>query len=155
MNSKEKINIYSFDVNDLLTDSININDKFIKEAGTIASLFKKVDFQSLYNEIGELLIRMKAKLEEIINFSNENKNYLTHDLAVYLDFLIKYLSSLFNSISILNRNVGHLYEKSQRTGKFSLWQQFRESRDLNKSIEEYQKIGIKLNQYYKAMYGGN
>ncbi len=144
MNNTEILKKLSFEVNDLLTEYIQLHDKILKEGGTFLSLFKKVDFEKMLNDCYEILKKFELKKEEIFSFKKENGNYLNDIEKKYLDQLISFFDKLLFTVNFLINKQQLLYKKSKKE-KIS-WKEYNNAENqYKKSIDEYLIEGQKLN----------
>lgn len=152
MNSVDKIKSYVFEVNNLLSQYIEIHNKVLKGVGTFQSLFRKVDFQGLYTDIDTLLKDFISKNNEIGELKNNIYNSLAPLQKEFFDCFFEYFQALLKTVSLLFKKVELLYNRSQNKDTLS-WGDFsRVSKEYEESINSYLKLGMVLNKLYKEMY---
>lgn len=152
MNNLDKLKSYIFEVNNLLTQYIEAHNKVSKNAGTFRSLFRKVDFQKIYNDIDTLLKDFVFEDTKIGESKKEIYDSLTLLQKEFFDSFYTYFVALLNTVNLLFRKVGLLYIRSQNKDTLS-WGDFsRISREYEESINNYLKFGKILNKLYKGIY---
>ncbi len=152
MDFLDKLKSCIFEVNNLLSQYIEIHNKVLKSAGTFQSLFKKVDFQELHNDMGILLKDFASKDIEIGELRNEIYNSLTPPQKELFDCFSGYSGALLKTVNLLFKKVELLYNRSKNEGTLG-WGYFsRISREYNESINDYLEFGKILNRAYKEIY---
>jgi hypothetical protein len=152
MDNLDKLKFCILEVNDLLSQYIEIHNKVLKSAGTFRSLFRKVDFQELRNDIGMLLKDFISKDTEIGELRSDIYNSLTPLQKEFFDCFSGYSEALLKTVNLLFKQVELLYNRSKNEDTLG-WSGFsRISKEYNESINGYLVFGKILNKLYKEIY---
>ncbi|MFA5093470.1 MAG: hypothetical protein WC543_05995 [Candidatus Omnitrophota bacterium] len=152
MNNLDKLKSCALEINNLLNKYVELHNKVLKEAGTFRSVFRKVDFQGLYNEAKILSNDFMSKEIEIRELGNEINNSLTSLQKEFFDCTLGYFEALLKTVDLLFRKIELLYNRSQNKETLS-WNNFnRISKEYNESINGYLEFGTNLNKLYKEMF---
>ncbi|MEA3369528.1 MAG: hypothetical protein U9Q24_04175 [Candidatus Ratteibacteria bacterium] len=144
MNNTEILKKLSFEVNDLLSEYIQLHDKILKKGGIFISLFKKVDFEKILNDCHEILRKFEIKRKGMLSFKKENGDNLDDNEKKYLNQLISFFDKLLVTINFLLNKQQLLYKKSQKE-KIG-WEEYNNAENqYKKSIDDYLMEGRKLN----------
>lgn len=144
MNTTEILKKHSFEVNDLLSEYIQLHNRILKKGGTFISLFKKVDFEKMLNDCHEILKKFEIKREEILSFKKENGDDLNDNEKKYLNQLMSFFDKLLLTINFLVNKQQLLYKKSKKE-KIG-WKEYNNAESqYKKSIDDYLMEGQKLN----------
>ena len=147
MQYKKVMRSLAFDVNDLLSYYIQVHDKAIEKAGTFSSLFRRVDFEELYNEAIKVLEAVSGKYDELNFFEEENHGYMNEEEKRYLKCLLRFTEKLLETTKLLKERQRFLYDKSER--KEGRRYKFDDYIHIDKlyqdSIKDYLEVGEELN----------
>lgn len=145
-----KLKSEAWEVNGLLSDYIKFHNYVNKEAGSLKSLLKKVDFDELFHDAYEIYLSMKYKHEELIKLKEEILSCLTKEQNDFFQSLITYSSKLVNTTNILSDNLLRMSEAAKdRKNKKLSWEEFKENQDrYQESIKEYLEVGGLLNKIF-------
>ena len=136
MNNTEILKKLSFEVNDLLSEYIQLHDKILKKGGTFRSLFRKVDFEKMLNDCYEILSKFEIKREEILSFKKQSGNDLKDNEKKYLNQLMSFFDKLLLTINLLLNKQQLLYKKSKK--EKIIWQEYNNAENqYKKSIDDY------------------
>lgn len=145
MDYKEVLRLQAVEVNDLLTAYIKIHNNILKRQGTFSSLFRRIDFEKIYNDTIKLSNNFSSKLDELKSFGAENFGSLDETQKRYLECLIRYMEKLFITVELLKQRQKLLYEKSK--GKNYKYKEYKQIKKFyQNSIERYLEIGKELNE---------
>jgi len=104
MDMKKKLRDEAWEVNDLLSEYIEVHERVIKEAASFQSLFKKVDFEKLFNDSYGIFLMINEHYEHLLELKQEIFTQLTPDQKKYLNLLIEYVNALLNTTKFLSDN---------------------------------------------------
>ena len=93
MKNKESLKKFAFEINDLLSEYIKLHDRILKEGGAFISLFKRVDFEKMFTDCGNLLRKFKIKKEELISLEQYGKANFDSNEKKYFEQLIFFLKN--------------------------------------------------------------
>jgi len=132
----------SLDVHNILTQYIEIhNDIFkssLRKIIPIPGVFQAIDYGNHYNSLSELADELKYTISGV------------DDRNGFARILIEYAQALLQTIILFRDMCRNLYKKSQ--GEVSSYSKKQYQVDLdayNSSVERYQALGTRLNQYLR------
>ena len=137
----------ALEINNLLTEYIEEHNNFLKSAGTFISLFKKVNFNKLAEDIYILLVKIqdeKSKLDKLRRLSGSEKE------KQFADCLFLYSEALTETVTLLF-NMAHALKEKAKGNKLSFQQHMENDKKYKESIKVYQKYGEELNNLYQAL----
>ena len=65
MDAKQELQNLAIEINDLLSEYIQIHDKILNTAGKLITIFKKIDFGALFNDCQKISKKSERKKEKI------------------------------------------------------------------------------------------
>ena len=151
MNNKEKLESIAFEINDLLTEYIAIHNKVLKEASSFLSLFKRVNFQGLCDDIKTILLKFNSKQKELGEFKSSLYDDLTQSQKDFFNCLTEYIDALAETVDALYKKVNLCYQRSQNKIVLSFEELQGVDKHYQECVSKYSRIGQKLNELYKLM----
>jgi hypothetical protein len=143
MDIKETIKYHVLDINELFTAYIELHDYILKSSSTFLSLFKKVDFDDIYNRTKKLLSQFNQKKGELINLQNNFNNTVPKEYIQYFNQLYTFFERLYETVSLLNEKQYKLLLKS-KGNKYSYKYFIERENKYKKAIELYMIEAEKL-----------
>src|SRR3989344_6024831 len=86
----------------LLHEYVVFRNKLLQSAGTFKSLFKGVDFSTLYKEIDKVKIKFERKEQELREIKEEFYGNFADISREFFDTLKSYFNALFEAVKKLN-----------------------------------------------------
>lgn len=119
----------------------------MKKGGSISSLFKRVDFQDIYNDVSDILLRYLIKINELESYKQTTVTELSSEEQKYFSCLYDYSLALLKTIKALQKKQYDMLEASRSFIKSTItWKKFKENEKTYKdAINEYAALGKKLN----------
>lgn len=150
MTSKENLTNLSWDINDLLSQYIEIHNNIfktsIRQRIPIPGIFKAINFSAHLEKIEEIMPEMeslnsKIKLLAINSMSQEKE---------YLNLLSRYTDALIKTAGYLKIVISALYDKSKSSINSSYnWKNYKKDLAIyEQSIKNYMTIGGQLNNLF-------
>lgn len=137
----------AWEVNDLLTEYVDLHNLLLKSAGTFSSLFRKVNFQELYDKTIALQDKFKNKYSELEDFA---KSDFEEKDKQFVDCLLSYTKALTETVSLLSVMYNALNEKA-KGNKLSFKEHMENDKKYQASIKNYLSYGNELNNLYKLL----
>jgi len=75
----ELLKTYALRVNELLPSYVHLHDKILKVSGTFKSIFRRIDFEQLYNDSTILLNQSNFFNNELIAYNSKTFDKLSED----------------------------------------------------------------------------
>jgi hypothetical protein len=154
MNNTQVLKEAAIKVNNLLSEYVETHNKILKRTATFRSIFSRINYKELYDETKTLLSKFISTNEEICEQKTELYNDLTDDEREFLNCLVEYINVLRNTVNILSTKTG--LQLNRRENKISFKEYKNEYRIFEKKyndhINDYMKIGERLNSLYKKLY---
>ena len=145
MNYKEILKDQAIEVEELLNIYINIHNYIFKKAATFISLFKKVDFQYLYDQTVNLLLVFDTKKIDLNNLKITFNDNISYKYQQYFNQLCLFFECLYNTVVLLKERQHQLLLKSK--GNYYNFQDFMNLQNKYKSsINTYMNEGFNLNK---------
>lgn len=142
----------AFEVDALLKKYVDIHNKRLKAARTFVSLFKKVDFKAILDEVNDIFWEFNQKRVEVAGLRGDYSEYSTTQQH-FCDIMESYFDSLFEAVEMLQLLADKQYQLSQGLGKGKLT--LKEDLELEKKYKEkiraYTNLGTSLNKSFKEM----
>lgn len=134
----------AIELNSLLSDYILLHDRIFKQSATFRSLFKKIDFKSMYIASSMLVEKFSTFKDELIAAQHLCNDKTPNEYKVYLKQLILFFKSLFRTILILKKRQYLLFQKSE--GRKVNWDQYKNlENEYQNAIKKYMAEGEILN----------
>ena len=141
----ELLKTYALRANELLSSYAHLHDKILKVSGTFISIFKRINFEQLYNDSTILLDQFNSFNDELNAYNSKSFDEISKDQKIYLNQLLAFISKLNITLQILEKRQFLLYKKSQ--GENYNWNEYSSVEQQYKdSIEEYMEEGKRLNE---------
>ncbi len=152
MENKKILDEVTYEVNNLLTEYIELHDKRLKSAGTFISLFKRTDFEAIQKDADILLqkfIKQNARLEMTkINFFFKKFNHLEKE---FFNALYDYFSALFWTVQKLHKLTEKQYLRSQNKASLSLDNNMEMEKEYRKAEEAHNALAEPLQRQYERL----
>jgi len=147
MQYKDILHSLAFEVNDLLNYYIQVHNDALKKAGTLSSLFRRVNFEKLYNDTLELSESFSTLLDKLKFFELKNYRYMDEEQKEYLRCLLRFMKKLGDTIELLKQRQTFLYDKSKcKEDKDYKYRDYTQIEKLyQNSIKDYLEVGKELN----------
>lgn len=149
---KEQIKNLAWDINDGLSEYIDIHDRIIKEAASFKSFLKNifsrpVPMSQLLKEAESLMPMWGIILKKISKFYDESYSLIDENEKHYFDILYKYAKSLNQTVVVLVERQILLSERSRGGKNNSVnWKAYQEAENKYEStIQKYKELGEDLN----------
>lgn len=143
------------EVNDLLSSYIEIHNRRLREAGSLWSLFRKVDFSRIHKLSEELLEEFKKEEAEINQIRTDFYDKFNSVEREFFNTLVEYLSALHKTAQNLCAISEAQYLRSENKSTLSWDQNKRLEDEYQKSIKDYYSLGEQLNNLYPKLGEGN
>jgi hypothetical protein len=139
----------ALEVNDSLSEYIVVHDTLIQKSSSFLDIFRTINFEELGNKTQVVFSKLKTQQRQI----QELKTDLTDEIEIeFANCLLSYTEALVNTVSLLNKMLSDLLEKSKGgKGKISFKDHLDNDKQYKSSIEDYQSFGQKLNDLYKKL----
>ncbi len=147
MDIKEQLKNESLGVHNLLTQYIDLHNKFLKSSGTFWSLFRRVNFRRLTGEAYFLFEKLRDVRIKLDKLKNEESNSKEKEFA---ESLFQYTKALTETVYMLFILLNALKEKAEG-GKLSLNEHMENNKKYQQMIKTYQVYGEKLNKNYSSL----
>lgn len=153
MPNKEQIIELSWDVNDLLSQYLEIHDDVfkisIRHAIPIPGIFKPIDFGAHLKKIENIIL----ELENCDNKIKSITNNVNGQEKEYLDLLLKYTTALIETVDYLKVVIVTLYDKSQNFANSNYdWKNYKKDlAEYKQSVQDYIVIGKCLNESFRKV----
>ncbi len=145
MNIIESLKEQATEIHELLSIYIKVHDSIFKKSATFLSLFKRVDFDDIYNQTETLLSQFNQKRHELINLkSNFDDKTVPKEYRQYFQQLFTFFERLYETVALLKNRQYQLLLKSKGE-KYSFKEYMEIENKYKKSVEIYMVEGQKLN----------
>lgn len=144
MISKKSLKEQATEIHELLSIYIKVHDSIFKKSATFISLFRKVDFENIYNQTEVLLSHFNQKKQELINLKDSFDETVPKKYRQYFQQLLTFFERLYDTIVLLKDRQYLLLLKSKGE-KYSFKEYMQIENDYKKSVEIYMAEGQKLN----------
>lgn len=142
---KEALRLQALEVNELLSRYVSVHDSSIKEAGTVSSLFRGVDFKGLYEDAVGLNSLCLKKLTQLKSLETEAYHQMDKGEQAYFECLILFTRRLSETVALLEKRQELLYLKTQG-GDYSYQGHKALNEQYDNSIQQYLVVGQRLNE---------
>jgi hypothetical protein len=146
--SKEILQATAFEISDLLTEYIAVHNRILKKAGSFLSLFRWVNFKELYDDTEIILSKFNSISEKVDSLKTELYDDLPQNQKEFFDCLSDYVDALTNTVYSLHTKVNLLCQRSQNKTSLSFKELQAADKDYQECINNYMRIGDKLNELY-------
>jgi hypothetical protein len=160
LTKKEKIKLSALVVNSNLDDYIKLHDLILKKQGTLVSFIKNLlglppPFKNFLEESLKLTKKFESTVIGIKKVKDEITENLTSNEIEYLNHLLDYAMALYNTTNILCKRQNFYYQKSlsNKSIKFNWPEAKQVQKEYEQSINEYLRIGKKLNRMNYIFFG--
>jgi hypothetical protein len=127
---------------------VDIREEIIESAGTLTSLFKKIDFEELLKKSSSIHDSIKEKAKEISSLHYKVKSGADGEEINFYNHLDRYIQSLLNASRILRDKMHILNERAHSRRKLS-WEDFASTtKEERLSLELCQQTGDLLTELY-------
>ncbi len=141
---KELLKEQALEINELLSLYIKVHDSIFKKSATFRSLFKRVDFNDIYNQTENLLSHFNQKRQELVNIKSNFYETMSEEYRQYFQQLFTFFERLYETVVLLKDRQYQLLLKSK--GEKYSFKEYMEIEDkYKKSVEIYMAEGQKLN----------
>jgi hypothetical protein len=151
MNYKEILKKQAMDVHDLLSIYIKLHDHIFKKSATFLSLFRRIDFDDIYNQTENLLSIFTTKRKELNNLKSPFNESIPTDYRKYFSQLYLFFERLFETVVLLKDRQYQLLLKSKGE-KYNFKEYMEIENKYKKSVEVYMVEGQKLNSLNHIIY---
>ena len=150
-NYKEILVENGFEIDALLKKYVAIHNKRLK-AGTFASLFRKIDFKAILDEVNSVYWEFDQKRVEVMELRGDYSEYSTVQQQFY-DTMESYFDLLFEAVEMLQLLANKQYNLSLGLGKdkLTLSENFYLENKYKGKIQEYMHLGEKLNESFRKL----
>lgn len=132
------------DIHDLLSIYIKVHDEIFKKSSTFLSLFRRVDFQDIYNQTESLLSHFNHKRIELYNLKSNFNESVPQEYRQYFQQLVAFFERLYETVVLLKDRQYQLLLKSN--GEKYSFKEFMDIENKHKeSVDMYMEEGQKLN----------
>jgi hypothetical protein len=143
MDIKESIKYQALEVSELLTEYIEIHDYILKNASTFISLFRRVDFDYIYNQTENVLLHFNKKKKELIDLKSYFDDSVPEEYRQYFQQLFMFFEKLYDTVALLRDRQYQLLLKSKGE-KYSYKDFVKTENNYKKAIEFYMIEAQKL-----------
>ena len=152
MDSSSKLRELAFEVNNLLSQYIEIHNRRIKQFGTFSSLFKKKDYKGLDEEATTIYLKTSVKNKEISELK-ESEFYedLSLDEKDFFVELVQYVEALTQTTFLLSETVSLEYKRSQNMISLPLNEFTKKQKEYEEARRTCQNIGVQLQRLYAKL----
>lgn len=155
MSYKSSLISQAREIEQLLKEYVDVHDKRLQSAGTLRSLFGKVDFKKIYENIDNVKRKFEKKDLELKELRDNYYEDFSDTEIGFFDTLDNYFNALFKVVKQLHLLAYRQYETSQGFLHNKRRLSWSENADLEKSYREkvkaYIELGNKLNQAFQAL----
>jgi hypothetical protein len=142
------------DVHGLLEQYIIVHDEIFnrKKKGIVQSVFKPIDFMSLYKKVGVIisqLLQCSKRITSAIHYHPEKENDFLTELPEYgfLRVLSEYTQALIKAISQFKTILARLDEKAIHSKRYNRKAYNNDILKYETARQQYMEIGIQLNKF--------
>lgn len=136
----------------LLDRYISLHNKRLNTAGSFISLFKKIDFQKIYEEINDLFLDFDDTRSNIQALYGNYGEY-TYIQQEYYDIFETYFTALFDAVKILHVLANRQVELSKGLAreKLTLQENLSLEKTYQENIKVYRELGEELNLSFEKL----
>lgn len=147
MSNKEKLKSLAIDVNNLLSEYIELQDEIVDKSKSFLNIFKPIDFGDLFKRSNEILMKLREKNEE----ERTIRDSLTDDMEKqFISCLGNYTNALIEAVEALSKKIEYLLAGSK--GKsVSFFQHMRNDKLYKKAVNKYLSFGEELNSLFDKL----
>jgi len=113
VNMKESLKEQATEIHELLSIYIKVHDSIFKKSATFLSLFKRVDFNDIYNQTENLLLLFNKKRNELINLKSNFDQSVPTEYRQYFQQLFSFFERLYETVVLLKDRQYQLLLKSK------------------------------------------
>ena len=144
MDIKESLKEQATEIHELLSVYIKVHDSIFKKSATFLSLFRRVDFEDIYDQTENLLSLFNQKRQELINLRSNFDETVPKEYRQYFQQLFTFFERLYETVVLLKDRQYQLLLKS-RGERYSFKEYMEIENKYKKSVEIYMSEGQKLN----------
>ncbi len=139
----------------LLNEYVISHNKMLQSAGTFKSLFKSVDFSTMYKEIDTVKTNFEQKANELKDIKEKYYGNFANVSIEFFDALESYFNALFDMVIQLHLLIFRLCETSKgffgNKQKLSWSEYSKLTKIYDEKVKAYSELGGKLNKAYQEL----
>ena len=135
MNMKELLKEQATEIHELLSIYIKVHDSIFKKSATFLSLFKRVDFNDIYNQTENLQLLFNKKRNELINLKSNFDESVPTEYRQYFQQVFTFFERLFETVVLLKDRQYQLLLKSK--GEKYSFKEYMEIENKYKNVNDY------------------
>jgi len=149
MDAKTRLENLAWEVNDILSEYIDIHNDLMKRSSTPLSVFRPIDFGSFEQKTKSLITKIIEKTDDIRN-SGEVLDFTNPSQKEFQANLYSYCESLTETFQILLELISGLLERSKgsKGSKYGIAEHNKTFSRYKESRVNYGKFGARLNELY-------
>lgn len=146
---KVQLKELALEVNDTLSDYLMVHNTLVQKSSSFLDIFRPINFDELRNKTQVIFNKLKTQQKQLQVLKSDLTDKTELEFAVCL---FSYIEALENTVSLLNKMLSDLLEKSKGgNGKISFKDHINNDRQYKNSIVGYLGFGQKLNDLYKKL----
>lgn len=147
-NYSSELKTFAFRVSDLLGEYVELHNKLGEDSRpSFRGLFRPINFND-YSEKTKGILKSLEEILQIVETSHTDID--EQNLIKFRDCLIRYLEALISTNELFQEKINYLLEISKGGGG-SLSTHMKNTKEYEKAISGYTKIGDELNRLFKQL----
>ena len=145
------LNKLVIEIGELLTLYIRVQNQRAKEAETVSSMFRKVNFKGIYITTQIVVKQCEEKERKLNSIKNAEYQCFSSFGKELFDCLYSYFSALHKSSKALSEISLRQYLRSENKQELSFTENKRLHKEHSKSIDQYLALAGKLNKLHSRL----